>query len=224
MQIKAELHAHTSISPCSTLDPANLIRVAKKNGIDVLFITDHDAIGVAQKLCLSGEMRIVVGEEVSTSNGDLLGFFLKEKIPSGLTANETAKRIKDQGGVVAVPHPCDIFRKKRFNPEKLEEFLASGFCDCVEAWNARNIFSGADKKAEKLSLKHGLPFFSGSDAHTPAEVGRSATLMPDFSDGESFKKSLKNAELIKRKSPIWVHGITKIRKTLIGFGGESTKL
>lgn len=218
------MHAHTAISPCATISWEKLVALAAARGINTLFITDHDRISAAEKAVKASKLRVIVGEEVATADGEILGLFLRREIAPGLSAEETAKRIKDQGGVVAVPHPCDTLRRKRFNPAKLEGFLASGLCDCVEAWNARNVFTGANVRAEKLAVKYGLPVFGGSDSHTGIEVGRSGTVMEDFSDSESFLKSLKNAEIIKRKSPIWVHGITKVRRALIRFGGESLKL
>lgn len=215
------MHAHTSVSPCATISPECLLKLAPERGIDVLFITDHDRMDVAQALSKRASMRVVAGEEIGTADGEILGLFLREPIVPNLSAEETAKRIKDQGGVVAIPHPCDTLRRKRFNPDKLEEFIASGLCDCIEAWNARNVFSNANRRAEEMAIKYRLPIFGGSDSHTSVEVGRSGTLMEDFKDGESFLISLQKAKVIKVKSPVWVHGITKIRKTLIGFGGES---
>lgn len=212
--MRVELHSHTRVSPCATISPDKLANLAAARGIDVLFVTDHDRIDAAAYLVRSAATRVIIGEEISTSDGDLLGLFLREAIPPGLRAEESAKRIKAQGGVVAIPHPCDIFRKKRFKPDRLKEFLQSGLVDCIEAWNSRNIMRSSNQKAYELGGKYGLPVFSASDSHTAVEVGKSGVCMDDFKDSETFLKALRGAELIREKSPLWVHGITKIRKTL----------
>lgn len=207
---RVEPHCHTNASPCSTLKPENLITLAKERGIDALAVTDHDQVDNAKRIRESAPFFVIVGEEVTTSDGDITALFIEERIPPGLSAEETIGRIRAQGGLVIIPHPCDPFRKHAFDPSKYDPIIPR--VDAIEVWNARNILRSSNTKAHKLAEKYGKLKFAGSDAHTPFEVGKSGMKMPPFQNAQEFLASLREAELIERKSSILVHVITKIKK------------
>ncbi|MFH1292188.1 MAG: PHP domain-containing protein [bacterium] len=210
---RIETHCHTNISPCATLKPQKLINLAKKLGIKALVITDHDNIEAALHIRKIAPFFVIIGQEISTKDGEVLGYFLSERVPPGLSVEQTIELIREQKGLVGIPHPFDPFRKNRLHVEKLEEILT--MVDCLEVWNARNIFVSSNEKAERMAEKHGILKIAGSDAHTSFEVGRSGMFTTPFSNANEFLESLRTGSLIKQKSPMWVHGVTKIKKTLI---------
>lgn len=178
-------------------------------------ITDHDSIDGALRMQEEAPFFVIVGEEVTSADGDIIGYFLSERIPPGLSAEETMDRIHTQGGVVSLPHPCDTLRKHRFNPEKLIPMLER--IDCFEVWNARNVFRSSNDRADAIADQHHLRKISASDTHTGFEVGRSGVEMTPFQTPQEFLQHLESATLIREKSPTWVHGITKIKKTFPSF-------
>lgn len=207
---RVEPHCHTNASPCSTLQPEKLIQLAKDRKIDALAITDHDEIENAKNIRETAPFFVIVGEEVTTKDGDITALFIEERIPPGLSAEETIERIRAQNGIVVIPHPCDTFRKHAFDPLKYNDILP--LVDAIEVWNARNILRSSNTKAHQLAEKYGKLKFAGSDAHTKVEVGKSGMEMAPFQNAQEFLTSLQDAKLIERKNSIFVHGITKVKK------------
>jgi predicted metal-dependent phosphoesterase TrpH len=178
-KIKIDLHCHTEAShDCSTpieLFPAR----CRERGVWVQAITDHNQIWGAQKLqeMLEVEKRkqttfpltILVGEEVSTISGEIIGLFLREKVPPGMSATETVAAIKEQGGVVLLPHGFDPLKRWRLQPAALESVAEE--IDIVETFNARISRPRWNQAAVEWSQQHGLPMSAGSDAHTLADIG-----------------------------------------------------
>ena len=180
--IRADLHNHSYYSPDSVASPEELLRRAKARGIDVLAVTDHDTTRgglVAQELAAKRfpEVRVIVGEEVRTRDGEILGLFLSEEVPPGLSAEETLARIKAQGGVAGAPHPYDTFRSG-LEPDVLERIAPE--LDFIEGLNARMVFSSANDRAVEFAKARGIPTSAASDAHSPREVGRAHAEIPDF--------------------------------------------
>ena len=142
---------------------------------------------------------VIVGEEVRTSEGEVTGLFLTETIPEGLSIGETARRIKDQDGLVSIPHPFDRFRGEVISRRGLDEVVQ--YADIVEVFNARNNLSADDRKALDFAREHGLLTSGVSDAHTTMELGRTYVEMPDF-DGtpEGFKLALSKGKIVGRRT------------------------
>ncbi len=138
-------------------------------GLNCVAITDHNTIQGAIAVKDLAPFTVIVGEEISTAGGDLVGLFLEEEVPSGLTALETVRRIKDQGGLVSIPHPFDRLRSSVISPEALEDILPH--TDIIEVFNARNISKKADDRALELARTHGVAGTAVSDAHTLMELG-----------------------------------------------------
>lgn len=174
--MKADLHTHTWYSPDGMMPPDLLIRVAKRRGLRVLAITDHNRLTHVPG---REDIILVPGEEVMTSRGELIGLGITEEIPPGLDPLETADLIEEQGGVVVVPHPFDWFRPRTalfLSGVEMDRFHV------VEVLNARYIDHSPLVRAYVYARGRGLPMVGSSDAHTPWEVGRACSLLPDDID------------------------------------------
>ena len=209
--LKADFHMHTHFSPDSEMSPEQLVRRCKKVGLTCIAGTDHNTTEGAFEVRELADFRVIIGEEVGTSEGEVTGLFLEETIPRGLTPVETAKRIKDQGGLVSLPHPFDRFRREVITRPGLEEVLP--FADIVEVFNSRNNMDADNRKAYEFAEKHGLLTSGVSDAHTTIELGRTYVDMPVF-DGtpEGFKTALAQGTIHGRKMTPLIHAVTTFTK------------
>ena len=184
--MKIDLHCHSEASAdCSTplaLFPAR----CRERGVWIQAITDHNEIWGAQKLQEMVEeekikkagfpLTIIVGEEVSTTHGEIIGLFLKEQIPAGMSPKETVAAIKEQGGLVCLPHGFDPLKRWRLQPTALE--TVADQIDIVETFNARISQLRWNQAAVDWSKLHGLPMSAGSDAHTLADIGSAWVEVP----------------------------------------------
>jgi predicted metal-dependent phosphoesterase TrpH len=187
------------------------VGAALRRGIAVVAITDHNTMaGVRDLQAAAQGLRVICGEEIRTSQGELTGYFLSEQIPAGLSPLETIARIRSQGGLVAVPHPFDRLRSSRLHRSALEALIGS--IDMIETFNARNIFIDEDRELLARVLAAGALPMAGSDAHLPIEVGRACMEMEDFATPQEFMTNLRTAKISGRKSPLWVHAVTKVLK------------
>ncbi len=209
--IRADLHNHTHYSPDSILSPEHLLRRARKRKLDAVAVTDHNTIRgglaareLAEREC--PEVRIIVGEEVRTRDGEILGLFLTEEVPRGLSAAETVDRIKAQGGLAGAPHPYDSFRSGL--DERVMRELAPQL-DFIEGLNARMILAMHNDRACGFAAKHGLPLSAASDAHSPREIGRAYVEMPDFETPQQFLDSLRAGRLRGRLSSPFIHMMSR---------------
>jgi dephospho-CoA kinase len=214
-----DLHMHTSASKDSLSDPADVIEQARRVGLEKIAITDHDQIVGAFTARDAAPDRVIVGEEVRTSEGlDLIGLYLINHIPPGSDFRTTAGAIRAQGGVVYLPHPFDSHRGTD------EEFLASveDCIDAVEGINARIHDPERNERARRWAAERGLPLGAGSDAHLLSEIGRARAVVPPFEGPGELLAALSAGRIEGRPSSHLVHvGSTwaKIRKRLGGRGG-----
>ena len=159
---------------------------------------------------------VIVGEEVTTADGELTGLFLKELVPKGLTAQETVKIIKSQDGLVSVPHPFDTFRRNVISQSALSEIIMD--VDIIEGFNARNTLNSANDKAKALALENGKPITSVTDSHTSYELGRCYTeLSINLSEAitpRSLLESLGSARLYENKVSPMIHVATTLTKLI----------
>lgn len=198
-----ELHCHTYHSADSLADPRRLLETCRRRGIDRLAITDHNRLAGAWEAAALDPERVIVGEEILTTEGELLGYFLTEEVPAGLTPRETIDRLRRQGAVISVSHPFDHTRHGAWQEDRLRAILH--LVDALETFNARATSKRPNEKAARWALQAGLPGLAGSDAHAPFEVGRGLTRLPPFHDADSFRAALGAAQLVRRRSPAWVH-------------------
>ena len=213
-RVRADLHSHTHwSSDCATPYKA-IVAACQRRGIDVLAVTDHNRIEGALELSEQRlPIQIVVGEEVKTTEGEIIGLFLREWIPPRLSPEETIAEIKRQGGVVYVPHPFDAIRRSVILPQALERI--AGSIDVVEVLNARLHATERNERAGRFADERGLLKGAGSDAHTAYEIGRAGVELPAFTDAASFKESLRQAAVFGSPSHPIVHAASswaKVRK------------
>ncbi len=169
--MRIDLHSHTQASPDCRTPLESVAAACAANGIDVLAITDHNEIWGAQKLASQDHpgLTIIVGEEVYTSEGEIIGLFLKELIPRGLTPEETVTRIHAQGGLTLLPHGFDPLKPSRLQPSaraRVESQL-----DIIEGLNGHVSWTGWNAKAARWAKRHNRPASAGSDAHRAEDIG-----------------------------------------------------
>ncbi len=209
--LKVDLHVHTEFSFDCATPLEKLIQRCLKQDIGCLAVTDHNTIQGAVKVKEMAPFKVIIGEEIKTRDGDLIGLFLQEEVPPGLSALETAKLIKEQGGLVSLPHPFDRFRGSVMSEKGMAELLP--MTDVIEAFNARNTLPSADRRAVELAATHRNALCAVSDAHSLGEIGKAYTLVPDFSYGpREFMEALRQGKLVKRRSSPLVHLISTYAK------------
>ena len=200
---KVDLHVHTAYSDDCLTTCSDVLRWARRRGLDAVAITDHNTIAGAVALAKLSPLPIIVGEEIRTSCGEIIGLFLKEEVPANLSPRETVHRIHQQGGLVYVPHPFDRMRRSVLDIGALMEIIVD--VDLIEVFNARVTFPLDNRNAEDLARRYGLLGGAGSDAHQGFEIGRAYVELPAFSDARSFLASLKQARVRGRVSSPFVH-------------------
>lgn len=173
----ADLHLHTCYSFDSRLNPDRVIARAKRRGLDAIAVTDHDVIDGAleTRARAGGDLLVIIGEEITTSSGDVIGLFLREKIAT-MNAMEAVDAIHAQGGVAVLPHP---FMKSMGIEEKVARAL-----DGVEGFNARysppprDLDNVGDRRALEFAAEYDLTLTASSDAHRYRDIGRARTVIP----------------------------------------------
>ncbi len=203
MPIRAELHCHTYRSKDSLLLPHQLLEVCRKRNIDRLAITDHNTIAGALEARALDPERVIVGEEIMTTEGELLAYYLAEEIPAGLKPTEALRRLRAQGAVISVSHPFDRMRGGSWEEAALEAI--AGEVDAIEVFNARAWSAEANRAAQRFATRHGLTGTAGSDAHAAPEVGRVVMLLQAFDGADGFREALKRAQIVGRRSSPFVH-------------------
>lgn len=201
--LRVDFHCHTIASKDSLTSPQRLINACRKKGLDRAAVTDHNTIWGAEKAKELDPQMVIVGEEIMTQSGELLAFFVREPIPSGLPAGETIRLLRQQGAFISVSHPFDTMRSGGWEIEALREIAPH--VDAIETYNSRCFLPVYNRKAAEFSKALQMPGTVGSDAHTAWELGRSILLLPHFSDAEGLKRSIQDAVPLVKASPFWVH-------------------
>jgi predicted metal-dependent phosphoesterase TrpH/glycosyltransferase involved in cell wall biosynthesis len=201
--IVADLHMHTSWSHDCSIDPVELVEHAESEGLGAIAVTDHNAFGGALEAAAHArgrELVVIPGEEVKTDGqGEVIGLFLRTEIPRGLSFTDTVAAIREQDGIVYVPHPFDRLHAIP-DPRTLHRHLAD--IDVLEVYNARLLFEAFNDEALRFARKYDLTAGAGSDAHVLQGVGTGAVRMRAFRDPEEFLLSLRTAEVLRRPKPL----------------------
>jgi predicted metal-dependent phosphoesterase TrpH len=193
--VRVDLHAHTMWSGDSTTTPDEIHEAVVESGLDVLCITDHNAIRGAVELSAQLPCRVIVGEELRTHAGEIIGLFLSERIPMGTPPAEAARAIRAQGGVVYVPHPFDPMRRNMSEPA-LYELANAGLLDAAEVLNAKTSLRSLNDRAAAFAAEFDLAAGAGSDAHVPNALGAAYVEMPDFDGPADFLSALRQARVV----------------------------
>lgn len=212
--INADLHVHSSFSKDCVTSVEALVATAREIGLGALAITDHDEIEgafLARELA-KGDPFIIVGEEVKTAEGEVIGLFLEEAIPPALSFDETLSLIKEQGGLVYVPHPFDALRTTPSYRALVDNLHR---IDVIEVYNAKVALSAFNLSAERFAAKYNIVAGAGSDAHVLQALGTAMIRMPRFHDPESFMAALWEADIVaRRKNLVYLQSLKLLQTTL----------
>jgi predicted metal-dependent phosphoesterase TrpH len=209
--MRIDLHCHTCFSRDSLITFDSLLRRMDARGLDMVAITDHNTIAGALDFHTRAPDRFLIGEEIKTTQGELLALFIAEKVPPGLSLQETMDRVHAQGGLVGASHPLDRLRGEAMGQEALEAIHQQ--LDFLEVFNARMVCPRDNRRAQELATSWELPGSAGSDAHVPFEVGRAYVDMPPFEEAhdrgngaaQSFLDSLAQGQPRGRLSSPLIH-------------------
>lgn len=200
--LRLDLHIHTRASHDCLSDYDDVVATARARGLDRIAVTDHNEIDGAFRIRDIDPDLVIVGEEVKTAEGvDVTGLFLSEKIPKGAPAAEAAQAIREQGGLVYVPHP--FAGGKGLGPKVLAAI--EPFVDVVEIFNARIHKPELNQRARLWAEERDLPGGAGSDAHTLREIGRGVIEVPNYEGKEGFLGALRAGCVVGRSSSRLVH-------------------
>jgi predicted metal-dependent phosphoesterase TrpH len=194
--MRVDMHSHSEWSFDCQTTLAEILDALPGSGVDVLALTDHNEIDGALELKARAPGRIIVGEEVMTAEGEIIGLFLRELVPQGLTPEETIQAIHAQGGLAYVPHPKDRVRaSSTIEPKALARVL--GLVDALEGYNSKCLFPRFNSQARALARQSGLPMGGGSDAHQAAAIGRGWVEVDDFEvdDARGFLTALASGRI-----------------------------
>ena len=194
-RVRVDLHTHTMWSGDSTTTPDEFAGAVDASGLDVVCITDHNAIEGAVVLRDRLDCRVIVGEELRTAAGEIIGLFLAERIPMGISHVDAARAIRDQGGVVYIPHPFDPMRRN-MSEAALYELAEADLIDAVEVLNSKTSLSSLNRRAAEFAAEFGIVGGAGSDGHVPDALGAAYVEMADFDTPMEFLASLASAEVI----------------------------
>jgi hypothetical protein len=202
--LKADLHVHTRYSEDSLSPPEKIAQHCIKRGINCLAITDHNTITGALEVKHLAPFKVIIGEEIFTTQGEIIGYFLTEEIPPRLSPEETVARIKAQGGLSCIPHSYDRFRSSsKLRPRALEKIIPD--IDLIEVFNSRTMLLRDSARALELARRHDLPATAGSDAHIVREVGSTYMEIPEFNDAEQFRQALRQGQVFGHRTNFFIH-------------------
>ncbi len=201
--LKADLHIHTAYSMDCNTPLEKVIERCLETGINCIAVADHGTIEGALKLKNIAPFTVIVAEEILTPHGEIMGMFLKEIIPSGLSVEETLARIRSQDGLVCIPHPFDTFRHSALDSQVIETIIEQ--IDIIEVFNSRSPLLRSSTKASIFAEKYGIAKSAGSDAHTPYEIGNAYVEMPEFNGKDDFLNALAKGKLFGRRTNPLIH-------------------
>lgn len=212
----ADFHIHTRYSRDSRLSEVDLIALAIERGLTHVAVTNHNnvegAIAVRDKVAemgLDDRLTVILGEEVSTADGEVVGVFLTDTIPRGLSAAETADEIHRQGGLVSIPHAYDPFRHSHIRERPLIALAEAGKIDMVEVFNCRVTFQRHNQRAAEFAERYDLPGIAASDCHSRMEVGMAFNAMPAFATADELRAALPHNEWQASRSSVLIHLVTR---------------
>lgn len=190
------MHVHTAGSFDSRAEPEAVFRRCVQLGLEPVVITDHDTIAEAVRLRARHPGKVVVGQEVSTTAGEVIGLFLEQTIPAGLDLRAALTAIKEQDGLIYLEHPFDT-RRRCLAPEAIEE--SAELIDIVEVFNGRST-AVDNQRALGLQRTLGVAAGAGSDAHHLADIGSVYVELEDFSTASELLTALRSARIVRNPS------------------------
>ncbi|MDQ3004293.1 MAG: PHP domain-containing protein [Chloroflexota bacterium] len=199
--LKVEFHCHTSASDDSLTHPRDLVEACRRKGIDRVIITDHNTIKGARAAQALNPHLVIVGEEIMTTQGEILAAFVREEIPKGLSPAETIQRLIDQGAFISVSHPFDAWREGGWQEADLLQILPH--VDAIEVYNSRCMLPKFNRAARQFAERHNIAGTVGSDAHAAFELGRSLMLLHPFEGPVAMREVIRKGIPRVKWSPPW---------------------
>lgn len=215
-----DLHCHTSASFDSLARPGDVVRAAAARGLTHLVVTDHDRIdgALAARAVAPAGLTVIVGEEVRTADGDLIAAYLERAVAPGMSAVETVAAVREQGGLVGIPHPFDRLRGSMLLDARMSTLVS--LVDWVEVHNAR-LVGGGNERAAELARGHGLAGVAVSDAHSVLEVGVAYTALDgDPSTPAGLLAAFPSAEIVPGRASYVIRLWTPVAKTVNHLRGN----
>ncbi len=219
-RIRADFHSHSHYSRDSVISPQAYVDACVRKGITCAAVTDHNEIEGAFVIQKLAPFKVIIGEEVKTSEGEIIGLFLKEFVPRDMSPEDTIRAIHEQGGLAVVPHPFDVFRRSVIKKDALERIKHD--VDAIEGFNCRNILAKHDKEAVELARSVGKPMTLGTDSHSTWELGGACLEMDDFETPDEFLQALPGAHIAGHRSLPMVHWISTFAKVRWRVGRRPT--
>lgn len=209
--LRYDLHLHTHHSFDSLASYDGIIEQVQRRGLDGIAVTDHNTMAGARALAERAPFPVILGEEIRTQEGEVIGYFMSEEIPRGLSLDETLERLRSQGAVIAVPHPVDRVRASSALGESVLRRIIDRV-DLIEGFNARCMWAADNARARAIAAEYGRPLTAGSDAHHPIEIGRAWSELADFDDAQSFLAALRGGTIHGRRSQPWASVLSTAAK------------
>ncbi len=201
--LRSDFHTHTVYSSDGSTGIREFIAAARKAGLDRVAVTDHNTVrGALEAAALAPDL-IIPGEEIMTTEGELLGYYLQMEIPRGLTPEAAIERLRAQGAAISVSHPFDRLRHGAWKPAALRRILP--LVDAIEEFNARCLFPEDNWRANSFACENKIASTAGSDAHIAFELGAAGLELPPFQDAATLRAAFQQAKVFGHLSPWWVH-------------------
>lgn len=197
VRLKTVIHVHTAYSYDSNRSIGDLVQTAVRQGVDCVAVTDHNEIRGALEARDQGAVRVIIGEEISSTDGHILGLFLEQRVPPGLSGRATAERIKTQGGLVLAPHPGARLCANSISLATVGRLRP--WIDAIEVCNSQNPLFWEDARARRYCERHGLTPYVGADAHLRGWLAGAYQWLPDFDGSKSFLSALRQAQLVRSR-------------------------
>jgi predicted metal-dependent phosphoesterase TrpH len=203
--LKADFHIHSKYSMDCAMSLKDIISRCQEVGLTCVTIADHGTVEGGLAMQKIAPFKVIVAEEILTPYGEIMGMFLKETIPSGngISPDEVITRIKEQDGLVCIPHPYDTIRMSALSGKVIDEIIDR--VDVLEVFNGRCLFPYSSDKALALANKHNIARSAGSDSHTLAEIGNVYVEMPEFTGKNDFLQALAKGKIAGHRSSPLVH-------------------
>jgi predicted metal-dependent phosphoesterase TrpH len=208
----ADFHCHTRHSPDSRLEEDRFINLAVERGLTHVAVTDHNTIdgsvavrARAAEMGVDDRLMVILAEEVSSADGEMVALFISETVPRDQSAEVTADAIREQGGLVSVPHPFDPFRRSHITPDALDRLAATDRIDLIEVFNSRVTLGRHNQEAADFAARHDIPGVACSDSHTGMEVAMSFNALPAFGTAAELKAALPDNEWHGSRTTKLVH-------------------
>ncbi len=204
--MRIDMHVHTSYSEDCWVPLEAVVKAVLRNPIDAIGVMDHNEIEGALHLARIAPFPVIVGEEINSQEGEIVGLFLEEWIPPGLSAEDTIAHIRDQGGLVYIPHPLARDVPTAIGHRNLGAIIQE--VDILEGFNARVFFQADNLAAQQIARQRGIALGAGSDAHFAREIGRAGVELDDFTSPQELLENLRQGRIFGHRTPYVFSALT----------------